>query len=212
MSMPRQPEPGQGPEPPPERAFEEVAEAVRTDPLDSLSVLGASWKWALGSALVTLIAGILILVWPNETLHVLAILIGLYLLVAGVFRFVSAFSRGEHGERWPTLLAAVVFVVAGVLCLRGPQQTITFLALLVGVVWLVSGMLGACRAVVNKDLPHRGFTFAIALLGVVAGIVVLCLPIESAVALTRLLGLWLLLLGVAELVGAFAIRSALRRA
>ncbi|MEW2413139.1 DUF308 domain-containing protein [Streptomyces sp. NPDC046866] len=227
MTMPQRPEPGSGPDrpadrppfdrpppdqPPPERAFEDVGAAVRADPFGGLSVLGASWKWALGSALVTLAAGILVLVWPDETLHVLAVLIGLYLLLGGLFRFVSAFSRHEHGERWPTLLAGVVFVIAGVLCLRGPQQTITVLALIVGMVWLVSGMLGACRAVVIKDLPHRGLTFGLALLGVVAGVVVLCLPIESAVALTRLLGLWLVLLGAAELVAAFALRSAFRHA
>ncbi|MEU3775779.1 DUF308 domain-containing protein [Streptomyces sp. NPDC032472] len=221
MSMPRQPEPGPGPErperperqePPPDRAYEEVGAAVQADPFGGLAVLGASWKWALGSAIVTLVAGVLVLVWPDETLHILAVIIGLYLLVAGGFRFVSAFSRHEHGERWPTLLGAVVFVVAGVLCLRGPQQTITFLALIVGVVWLVSGMLGASRAVVVKDMPHRGFAFGVALLGVIAGIVVLCLPLESAVALTRLLGLWLVLLGVAELVAVFALRSAIRHA
>jgi uncharacterized membrane protein HdeD (DUF308 family) len=50
-----------------------------------------------------------------------------------------------------------------------------------------------------------------AVLGIVAGIVVLALPAESARALTRLLGLWLVLLGLAEAVVALAWRAALRR-
>lgn len=36
----------------------------------------------------------IVLVWPDETLHVLAVVIGLYLLVTGVFHFVTAFSAG----------------------------------------------------------------------------------------------------------------------
>ncbi|MFD2122670.1 DUF308 domain-containing protein [Streptomyces cirratus] len=48
-------------------------------------------------ALVTLIPGILVLVWPDETLHILAVIIGLQLLVAGVFRFVTAFSHSQDG-------------------------------------------------------------------------------------------------------------------
>jgi uncharacterized membrane protein HdeD (DUF308 family) len=48
-------------------------------------------------------------------------------------------------------------------------------------------------------------------LGVVAGIVVLGYPVASAVALARLLGLWLVLLGVAETAMAFALRGAVRR-
>jgi uncharacterized membrane protein HdeD (DUF308 family) len=174
--------------------------------------LASSWTLILGSALATLIPGILVLVWPHETLHVLAVLIGLYLLVTGAFRFVGAFSRAEHDERLPRLLVALLFVLAGVLCLRHPLQTIAALSLVVGAVWLVSGMLTAYTAFADRDLPHRAFVLGAGALGMVAGLVVLALPAPSAVVLTRLLGLWLVLLGLAELIVAFAWRDALRKA
>ncbi|MFI1044889.1 HdeD family acid-resistance protein [Streptomyces griseoruber] len=183
-----------------------------SDPAAVLSALGRSWTWLLGSAVATLVPGVLVLVWPDETLHVLAVLIGLYLLVTGLFRFVAVFAREDHGERLPGLLLSVLYVLAGVLCLRNPLQTITALSLIVGVVWLVSGVLTLYTALAARDLLHRGFVLAAALLAVVAGIVVLALPTESARALTRLLGLWLVLLGLAEVVLALAWRAALRRA
>lgn len=182
------------------------------DPAAALGALGRSWTWILGSAVATLVPGVLILVWPDETLHVLAVLIGLYLLVTGAFRFVSAFGREDHGERLPGLILAVLYVLAGVLCLRNPLQTIAALSLIVGVVWLASGMLTLYTAIAAKDLPHRGWVLGGALLAIVAGIVVLALPTESARALTRLLGLWLVLIGLVEVAVAFAWRSALRRA
>lgn len=181
------------------------------DPAQVLAALGSSWLWALGSALVTLVPGILILVWPDETLHVLAVIIGLSLLLTGVFRFVAAFARESHGDRLTRVLLAVVFVLAGVLCLRHPLQTIAALSLIVGVTWLVSGMLTLYTAIAAKALPHRGVLAAAGALGVAAGIVVLALPTASAVALTRLLGLWLVLLGLVELAVALALRSAIRR-
>ncbi|MEU7057246.1 DUF308 domain-containing protein [Streptomyces sp. NPDC046197] len=182
------------------------------DPADVSAGLGGSWTWILCSALATLVPGIIVLVWPHESLHVLAVVIGLYLLVAGAFRFVAAFARESQGERLPRLLVAVLFVLAGVLCLRHPLQTIAALSLIVGIVWLLTGMLTAYTAIAVKDLAHRGFVFAAAALGIVAGIVVLALPTQSAVVLTRLLGLWLVLLGLVELGVAFAWRSALRGA
>ncbi|MET8244486.1 HdeD family acid-resistance protein [Streptomyces sp. NPDC005202] len=205
MTVPRRSAPHTGPEhlsdgTPPGR-----------DPADLLAGLGSSWTWILGSAIATLVPGILVLVWPDETLHVLAVVIGLYLLVTGVFRFVAAFAREGHGERLPQLLLAVLFVLAGVLCLRNPLQTIAALSLIVGIVWLVSGMLTAYTALAARDLPHRGVVLGAGAIGIVAGIVVLALPAESAVALTRLLGLWLVLLGLVELAVAFAWRAALRR-
>lgn len=182
------------------------------DPADALGRLGRSWTWILGSAVATFVPGLLVLVWPDETLHVLAVLVGLYLLVLGAFRFVAVFGGEGPGERLPGLVVAVLFVLAGVLCLRNPLQTVTALSLIVGIVWLASGILTLYAALAAEDLPHRGVVLAGAVLAVVAGIVVLALPAESARALTRLLGLWLVLLGLVETAVALAWRSALRRA
>ncbi|WP_435971484.1 HdeD family acid-resistance protein [Streptomyces sp. Qhu_M48] len=185
--------------------------AHAVDPADQLERLGRSWMWLLGAALATLVPGVLLLVWPDATLHVLAVLIGLYLLVIGGFRFVAAFGR-DSGDRVPGLIVAVLCVLGGVLCLRNPLQTIAALSLIVGAVWLVSGIVTLYTAIAAKDMPHRGVVMAVAALGIVAGIVVLALPTESARALTRLLGLWLVLLGLAETAVALSWRSALRRA
>ncbi|WP_030207815.1 HdeD family acid-resistance protein [Streptomyces sp. NRRL S-87] len=185
----------------------------QSDPEDVLRQVGGSWHWALGFALATLIPGIVVLVWPDETLHVLAVIIGLQLLVAGGFRFVAAFShdRDGGGSRLAGILVALLAFLAGVLVLRHPMQTIGALSLIVGVFWLLTGVLTAYVAIADRALVHRGLLFGLGALGAVAGIVVLCFPVDSAVALTRLLGLWLVLLGVFELVMALALRSTLRR-
>ncbi|MEW2404144.1 HdeD family acid-resistance protein [Streptomyces sp. NPDC046862] len=208
MTMPHGPAPPTGPEHRPDA----TATGTPGDPADVLARLGRSWTWILGSAVATLVPGVLVLVWPDETLHVLAVLFGLYLLVTGAFRFVAVFAREGHGERLPGLLLAVLYVLGGVLCLRNPLQTIAALSLIVGIVWLVSGVLTLYAAIGAKDLPHRGVVLGAAVLGIVAGIVVLATPMESALALTRLLGLWLVLLGLTEAVIAFSWRAALHRA
>ncbi|MER6388569.1 HdeD family acid-resistance protein [Streptomyces sp. NPDC059382] len=186
---------------------------THNDPEDVLKQLGSTWHWALGFALATLIPGILVLVWPDETLHILAVIIGLQLLVAGGFRFVTAFSHSgdRGGSRLAAVLIAMLAFLAGVLVLRHPMQTIGALSLIVGVFWLLTGVLTAYVSIADRALVHRGLLFGLGVLGTVAGIVVLCFPVDSAVALTRLLGLWLVLLGVFEVVMAFALRSATRR-
>jgi uncharacterized membrane protein HdeD (DUF308 family) len=182
------------------------------DPEEMLSDLGGSWLWALCFGLATLVPGILVLVWPDETLHILAVIVGLQLLVAGAFRFVTAFARssGQGGNRLTAVLVAVLAVLAGVLVLRHPLQTIAALSLIVGTYWLLSGLLGAFITIADRTMPHRGLAFAASALGVVAGVVVLAYPAASAVALARLLGLWLVLLGLVEVAVAFSLRSVTR--
>ncbi|NWF30944.1 DUF308 domain-containing protein [Streptomyces sp. PKU-EA00015] len=206
MTMPRGPASRTGQEDEPDGA----PPGPMGDSAQALARLGRSWTWLLAAALATLVPGVLVLVWPEATLHIVAVLIGLNLLVTGAFRFVGVFARAGH-ERLPGLLLAVLYVLAGVLCLRNPLQTIAALSLIVGVVWVLSGILTLYTALATEDLPHRGVVLGAAVLGIVAGIVVLALPTESARALTRLLGLWLVLLGLGEAAVALAWRAALRK-
>ncbi|MGW4752072.1 HdeD family acid-resistance protein [Streptomyces chartreusis] len=206
MTVPRGPGPDTGPDP----LTDGTGPVAGQDAERLLADLGGSWQWLLGSAIATLVPGIIALAWPDATLHVLAVIIGLYLLVTGGFRFVASFAR-EQGDRHLGLLTAALYVLAGVLCLRNPLQTIAALSLIVGAVWVVTGMLTAWTALAAKGLPHRWFVLVAGLLGLVAGIVVLATPNQSAVVLTRLVGLWLVLLGLTELGLAFAWRSALHR-
>ena len=47
------------------------------DPQDLLAGLGRSWLWPLSFGILTLLAGIVMLAWPEETVRVVAIIIGL---------------------------------------------------------------------------------------------------------------------------------------
>ncbi|WP_431681415.1 HdeD family acid-resistance protein [Kitasatospora sp. KL5] len=183
------------------------------DPQDLLTGLGRSWLWPLSFGILTVLAGIVMLAWPEETTRVVAIIIGLQLLVAGVIRFVTAFTHdASSGSRVLYVLIALLSVLAGVLVLRHQLQTVGFLAIVVGLYWLLAGIVTLFVAISNKNAPGRGLSVFLGAIGVIAGIVVLAYPVESAVALARLLGLWLLLLGLIEIGGAFVLRAALKRA
>ena len=48
-------------------------------PADMLARLGRKWGWVLAYGLITLAAGVAVLVWPGETLLVIAVLFGIQL-------------------------------------------------------------------------------------------------------------------------------------
>jgi uncharacterized membrane protein HdeD (DUF308 family) len=187
---------------------------LSTEPEDVLAAVGRSWRWPLVFGILTVLAGIVMLSWPEETVRVVAIIIGLQLLVAGVVRFVTAFTHDRTsagGSRAVYVLLSLLSILAGVLCLRHQLQTVGVLTLIVGAYWLLAGVLTLFVAIGERGMPARGLAIFLGVLGVVAGILVLCYPVQSAIAMARLLGLWLLLLGLFEIGGAFVLRSALRR-
>lgn len=185
-----------------------------SDPEEILASLGRSWLWTLVFAGVTLVAGIIVLAWPQETARVFAIIVGLQFIAVGIARFVTAFApgRADTGSRILYVLLSLLSVLAGVLCLRHQLQAVTVLALIIGVLWLIGGIVLLFTAIADHDSTYRGFSIGAGSLSIVAGIVVLGFPTQSVVALARLIGLWLVLLGLFDIGLAIAMHVTARRA
>jgi uncharacterized membrane protein HdeD (DUF308 family) len=183
--------------------------APRTDAADMVARIGRHWGWALAFGLVTLVAGILVLIWPGHTIVALAVLFGIQLVVAGIFRFVAALAADEAsgGTRVLLALLGVLSFIIGLYALRHILVTIAALALLLGIFWIVNGAVETFTALSHRGMPERGWTIFMGLLSIVAGLVVLFYPGISLLALAVVLGVWLLLFGIMEVVMAFRLRS-----
>jgi uncharacterized membrane protein HdeD (DUF308 family) len=183
---------------------------LRTDAADMLAGVGRHWGWVLVFGIITLLAGLLTLVWPGRTIVVIAVLFGIQLVVAGIFRFVAAFAVDEESGGMRVLLAllGVLSLIVGLYALRHLQVTIAALALLLGIFWIVNGAVETFAALSHRGMQGRGWTIFMGLLSVVAGIVVLVYPGISLLTLALVLGFWLLVYGIMEIVLAFRLRSA----
>ena len=63
--------------------------------------VGGSWWWPALFGVISIIAGILALVWPGPTLVVLAILFGIELIIWGIYRLVGAVTIGDASGGGP---------------------------------------------------------------------------------------------------------------
>jgi uncharacterized membrane protein HdeD (DUF308 family) len=169
-----------------------------------LARVGRSRGWTVAFGALTLLAGLLVLVWPGRSVLVLAVVLGIWLLVAGVFRLVLALAADEArgSSRVLMTLLGLVAIVVGLLCLARPLQTITALALLLGVFWVIGGIIEFFDGLVT-DMPGRGWAVTGGLVSVIAGIVVLAYPVGSVVALTVLFGILLIVLGGVTIAAGF---------
>ncbi|HEU0086866.1 MAG TPA: DUF308 domain-containing protein [Pseudonocardiaceae bacterium] len=170
-----------------------------------LARVGRSRGWTVAFGVLTLVAGILALAWPGRSIVVLAAILGIWLLVAGVFRLVAAiaFDDTQASSRMLVALLGVLAIVVGILALARPLQTATALALLLGAFWVVGGVV-ECFHGLAGDTPGRGWAIVSGLVSVLAGIVVLAYPGASLVVLAWLFGLVLIVLGAVSVVGGLA--------
>jgi uncharacterized membrane protein HdeD (DUF308 family) len=179
------------------------------DAADVLAGVGRHWGWVLAFGIITLLAGLLTLAWPGRTIVVLAVLFGVQLVVAGIFRFVAAFASDDESGATRVLLAllGVLSFIVGLYALRHILITIATLALLLGIFWIVNGTVEAFTALSHRAMRGRGWTVFMGVLSIVAGVVVLVYPGISLATLAVVLGFWLLVFGIMEIVLAFRLRS-----
>lgn len=168
---------------------------------------GASAALMLFGVIVA-IAGVLILIWPGFSLVTIAVIFALQLLVMGVFRIVSAITTQDAtgGARALMAVLGVLAIVVGILFLRHPFQTIATLVLLVGLFWVISGVLETVHAASTPDLPGRGWGIAGGLISLLAGIVMLSLPAIGVVVLIWLLGIELVIYGATSIARGVRVR------
>ena len=170
---------------------------------------GRHWGLHLFNGAVMLLIGIGVLVWPGASLLVVSWLFAITLLVNGIVSILRSIadSDASGGRRVLYGLLGALSLLAGVLCLRSPLQTLAAIALLIGSWWIVSGVLTLIGAVSGSTEGSRAWAAVLGVLSVIAGFVVLLQPGISLVALQFTLGIALIILGIVVMVEAVRTRN-----
>ena len=179
----------------------------QTSPLEQAARHG--WLFLLGLGIVSIVIGIVILVWPDQTLRVVGVLFGIYLLVSGVVEIIVAFAPGFRSgwSRFFSAVAGVLSIILGLISFRGAAEQIFLLALWIGFGWLFTGISRAVSAGSMPYMPYRGWQIFGGILLAIAGVIVILAPFQSISALAVFAGIWLIVLGIWGIIEAFMARK-----
>ncbi|MEU6660135.1 HdeD family acid-resistance protein [Streptomyces sp. NPDC046821] len=194
-----------------------AAGATREDqpfmPQGPLARLAQSvWQVVLLAGTAALVLGALVLAWPGASLFAAGVLFGVYLLITGVFQLVAAF--GTHvttGLRVMAFISGALSILLGLFCFRGVTQSILLLALWIGIGWLFRGITQTMAAASDPAMPARGWQGFLGVVSALAGVVLIVSPFKSVAVLTLVVGCWLIVVGVVEIVTAIQLRGKAKR-
>jgi uncharacterized membrane protein HdeD (DUF308 family) len=117
---------------------------------------------------------------------------------------------GAVGRHWVLFLSeGIALVVLGLLALMAPTIASVAATVLFGWILLLSGVVGLMATFRARQAPGFWWSLLSALLGVVAGLVLLGWPLQGTLSLTAVLIAFLLLEGALSIMYALEHRSAL---
>jgi uncharacterized membrane protein HdeD (DUF308 family) len=158
----------------------------------------------LALGVLTILFGAALLIWPDISVRLLGVLVGIWLLLAGVARILGAF-LSWRGLGWQLLsgVVGVLLLAGGVACLRDVAKGVTVLAFLIALAWISIG-LAELVAAAQTSGGARVWWAVLGVGTIVIGFVFLLWPEPSLKAMVLLAGITSLLVGIGEV--AFAVQ------
>ena len=175
----------------------------------SPSLLAASWQATVILGALTLILGIVVSFHPTGSLNVVAVLLGILMILSGIFHLIRVFDPEEIHRVWLGI-AGLMFIVVGVILIRHLHLTRAIIGLVIGLTWIVQGIAALIGGISSDAREGRAWWIAFGVISLIAGIVVAATPASSLNVLAVLLGIWFIIMGIFEIIGGFMLRRELR--
>jgi uncharacterized membrane protein HdeD (DUF308 family) len=168
-------------------------------PLPLVTVPG-SWQAGIFLGALTLILGLIVSFHPTGSLNVVAVLLGILMIISGVFHLVRVFTITDSNRVW-LVITALLFIVLGVVLIRHLHLSRALIGLVIGITFIVQGVAELARGTAGGAREGRTWWIAFGALSVIAGIFVTASPVSSLNVLAVLTGVWFAIMGVFEMIG-----------
>jgi uncharacterized membrane protein HdeD (DUF308 family) len=122
----------------------------------AVAAVAPGWKWLyILVGVVSIVAGVIALIWPGQTFLVLSAIVGWLLLFYGIIDIVFAFStRHLEGLWWMQLVSGTVMVLLGFWAISPDDATVsTYRGAVLLVVWI--GVAALFRGISDIILGFR---------------------------------------------------------
>ncbi|MGC3972315.1 MAG: HdeD family acid-resistance protein [Pirellulales bacterium] len=174
-----------------------------------LQVLADRWWVVLLRGILALAAGIATIAHPALTLYVLILLIGISSLIDGLGCVFMGFGGGAEGRPWwEMILLGLVGVGFGIATLAWPGLTgILLLSLIAG--WAIArGVMEIIVAIrLRKVIDNEWWIGLSGLISIGFGAFLIARPGEGALAMALVIGVFLIMIGVAAIGFSFRLKG-----
>lgn len=172
---------------------------------EELPVATGLWWIPALAGVISVIAGIIVVAKPSDSLETLAVVSGIFVLLDGIVALVEALGHGTESRGLVAILG-VVSVVVGILLIRHPVAGVTAVALLLGI-WLIAAAV--VRLVVAFAVgEHVLRRVVVAVILAIAGIAIVASPHIRYATLALIAGIGFIAYGAAMVVLGLAMRTA----
>ena len=154
------------------------------------------------SAVICVILGIVLLVWPGQSTQVVCMVLGIVLGGFGLIQIILYLATKEKTmvSHSMMMLGVVLAVIGGWIVLK-PETIIKAVPMIVGILIVIHGFHNAVQAIDLKTMQYDNWWVALllSLLTVALGVVLICNPFTIVDTVVRIIGAFLVYDGLSDM-------------
>ena len=154
------------------------------------------------SAVLCIVLGIVLVVWPDMSMQIACAAIGGVLLVGGVVRLVEYFVLRD-GSMYAqiNLIMGIVLAVVGVWIVLKPDKVLAIIPIIIGIVIVLHGLNNLQQAITlcKEKYDKWWVALILGLLTVGFGVLLICRPFAALDTVVMLIGIFLIYDGLSDI-------------
>ncbi len=150
------------------------------------------------SALFTIALGVILIMYPNETITYASMAVGVLLVLMGGIGFISTLISAEHGQLF--LIGNALVIILGLWIVLAPKSFASLLPIFMGVVLIIHAIQDFQIAAETRQYEYTGWV-GLVCIGVICtllGIVCIAYAFEIVTFSTILIGISLIFDGITD--------------
>lgn len=168
------------------------------------------WWSSVTSSIILFILGLLLFLKPDTVIHVVALILGIFIIVVGIFALLKYFrSEQKNGMIRFNIIYGGVCIVSGLILALTPSAIASILPIVLGIWMIISSLLKIQYALNIKEAGSTSWipTFTLAMITLVVGILLVINPWRGAQVILQIVGGFLMAYALLDVVASFLLNK-----
>lgn len=160
------------------------------------------------------VLGLFLLIKPSTTISLISYVIGGIIVIAGILTFTKCLGNDFKSITFSfDLVYSILSIIAGIIIILNPNALASLIPIVLGIWMIINGSFKFQYSFQLKQFKYKNWIliFIIAIMMIILGIVLIFNPFKGAVAITQVIGIFIIGYAILDIIESFSIRKGIKQ-
>lgn len=161
----------------------------------------------LSKTLILGLIGLILLLIPASFNKFIGLIVGFSLLLIGIIQIIK-YVKNKDSFSNIDLISGILYSALGIIIILNPRAVMELVTVCLGIYLIINGLIKVKLAITLKQLTNRWIgTLVMAIVTIILGFLLIFNPFGSVVAITQLMGAFLVIVTLFDLIDSYIIQK-----